>query len=148
MIGDVQVLYCDKITVPASTSKDNALSKKIIIKEDVITSISIYFPPGHACLTGVSFWYGEDMIFPAKEYDWVRGNDESVNAKVYFILPEVPGEIIVKAFNEDTTYTHTVYFRVEALPRDIALWELNISKLTSMFRDIYPIWRMPVRVLG
>jgi len=141
------MLYCDKITVPANTSKDNPVTKTFRVKEDVITTISVYFPPGHACLTGVSFWYGEDMVFPDKNYDWIRGNDESVNAKFYFILPEVPADVVVKVFNEDTKYNHTVYIRIEALPREIALWELSITKLTSMFRDIYPIWRMPVRII-
>jgi len=142
------MLYCDKITVPANTSKDNPVTKEFEIKEDVITTVSVYFPPGHACLTGVSFWYGEDMIFPDKNYDWIRGNDESVNAQLYFLLPEVPSKIIVKAFNEDVTYPHTVYIRIEALPSSIALWQLNIAKFTTMFADIYSIWRYPVRRIG
>lgn len=141
------MLYCDKITISPNTSKNNAISKEIVIQEDVITTVSVYFPPGHACLTGVAFFYGEEQIFPDKNYDWIRGNDESVNAQLYFIMPDVPGEIIVKAFNEDTTYSHTVYFRVEALPIEIALWQKQITLLASMFASIYDVWRQPVKKL-
>ena len=142
------MLYCTSITIPPNTPKGNPIIKEIEVKEPVITTVSVYFPPGHACLTGVAIFYGEEQISPAKNYDWLRGNDESVNAQLYWISPIVPCRIKIKAFNEDTTYTHTVYIRVEALPVDIALWHINIALFTKMFSDFYELVRPrpPIRI--
>jgi len=141
------MLYSFKITVPANTSKDEAIVREIIIQEQVITTVSVYFPPGHVCLTGIALFYGEEQIFPFREYDWLRGNAETVTAKLYFIAPETPCKIKVKAFNEDTKYDHTLYVRIEALPIEIALWQYNIYLLAQLFSSLYQVWSQPVRVI-
>ena len=147
MIGDDYMLYCVKVTAPANTEKDKAVVKEVVIQEQVITQISVYFPPGHVCLTGVAVFYGEEQIFPHYEYDWLRGNGETVTGYVYYILPETPAKVKVKMFNEDTKYDHTVYVRIEALPIEIALWQYHLYALSQLFVDLYNVWSRPVRII-
>lgn len=141
------MLYCKKLTIPANTPKENSISTTFSIKEDVITRVEVYFPPGHACLTGVAFFYGNLQIFPYHEYDWIRGHDQVVSGYLYYELPKVPADITVKAFNEDVSYSHTVYIRIEALKKEIALSVEYISKLYLIFEKLYNIWKQPVKVI-
>ena len=139
------MLYTDKITIPANTSKDSPVRKRITINEDTIVSITFYFPPGHECLTGASVWYGNLQIFPSTEGDWVRGHDSLITGELLWITPETPCEIEIRAFNEDTTYKHTIYFYINTAPSWYVFSPLYLQQMVSILSDIAQVFRQPVR---
>jgi len=129
------MLYVKNITVPKNTSKDSPYTVEITIHHYMIRKISVYFPRGIHGNVGVSFWYGEDQFFPFKEYDWVSGDNETVEGSVYFSPGYYPFNITIKAYNLDDDYDHSISIRIEAVDEEVAKWEQAIYRLVKMFED-------------
>ena len=106
------MLYCIYIKVPANTPPDNPVVKEVVIEEPYLTRIDVYFPPGVACLTRVAFFYGEQQIFPASEYEWLTGHAYMIGGEVDFSPGEKPWKLRIKAYNLDRKYDHTVYIYI------------------------------------
>lgn len=142
------MLYVVSISIPPNTPKDKPIEKEIKIFEKWVEDITIYFPPGHVCLTGVALFYGTDQIFPNEEQEWVKGNDIPIKGYLHFRAPEKPLRLKVKAYNEDDTYTHTVYVYINT--SDISLDEVNksIVEMTNILRELLEEWRKVFSIPG
>lgn len=97
-----------RLPVPASTVETSPATKRIQLTNGVITNWWIGFPPGSNDLVHVTIYEFEHQILP-------RGEDEDLywGGYVYEIpenyeLVDEPYEIEVRAWNEDTSYAHTV----------------------------------------
>ena len=111
------MLYVKSVTIPAGTYPPKFAGETFEIEEDYITKIAVFFPPGHCCLTGISFWYGEWQFFPYREYEYLKGDNMFIESKLLFRCPEKPTRIRMKVYNEGK-YDHTVYVYIEALNED------------------------------
>jgi len=140
-------LYQYTLTVPAGTSSSNPIEKKLLIKEDVIYMVTIRIPPGHFANTGLQICYGLDIISPARTEvlyegtksdveEWITGDNEIVYDYPYFELPEKPGYITFKAYNNDQSYDHSFIIRIIALPKWIVFWSKIVSTFVEMLGKI------------
>lgn len=129
------MLYVKTVTVPANTPSNTPVESTVEIEEDTIVMIAVRFPPGPIGLLKVAVFYGEEQIFPSKDYEWVSGDYETVLDFPLWDVPEKPCTITVKAYNEDTIYDHSFTIRVLALPKSYVIllkmgsYILNILRL-------------------
>ncbi|MCD6590267.1 hypothetical protein J7K74_03750 [Candidatus Woesearchaeota archaeon] len=107
------MLYTAYIKVPANTPKENPVVKKIKINERYLTRITVFFPPGVACLARVAFFYGERQILPPPDNEWITGHAYPISSSIEFRGPEIPWDLTIKAYNLDTRYDHTLYIYLE-----------------------------------
>jgi len=106
------MLYIEKITAASNTPQSNPASVEISVEEKAILYIAVRIPPGHRGLTGVSVWYGEEIIFPQKKYEWVTGDNEVVWDLILWECPEKPCPLTIKMYNTDATYDHTAIVHI------------------------------------
>jgi len=136
------MLYCKAVTVPASTPLGEAVEEQLTVEEDVITRIQIRFPPGPCSLVKAAVFYGAERIFPHPAYDWAAGDDEIVEGFLYWLAPEKPCTLTLKAYNEDEAYNHTVLFRVEALPYEhVYQHELIVKAVAELRQTLEAIFK-------
>jgi len=117
------MLYVVKLTVPANTPKTKPTRAEIKVHEDMLTRVEAYFPPGCMGLVGSALYYGRMMVWPSREGEWVIGDAETVKDDFMYHLPEKPCKLIVKAYNEDTTFSHSVIWRLSAQMREYGEWQ-------------------------
>jgi len=130
----IMALYIAEITVPAGTTEDNPVTQRVTIKKDIITKISVRIPPGHFAKTGIAFYYGIKQIAPKPEGTWIKGDAETVEFELFYEMPEVPGDITIKAYNTAEDYSHTFYVRIEALDKWVAMPWMLIKKFVDAFK--------------
>lgn len=123
------MLYVKDINIPAKTPADNPVEAEVEIEEKVIVLFQVYFPPGCCGLAKVSFWYGDEMISPKHDYQWIHGDSALITDIRFWTAPEKPCTITIKGYNEDDTYPHTPICYILALPEEIALSFVKLAKL-------------------
>ena len=107
-------LYIANVVVPANTPQSAPTRTTIHPNELNITEVEVLFPPGSAGLVGVRFLERGSRFAPgAGSSDaWIVGDSETIR------WPEErgiqsPAELVIEAYNLDTTYQHTAYCRVD-----------------------------------
>jgi len=100
-------IYTPAVTVPANTPKDAPVTYLLLIEEDYITSIDVYFPPGCCGLTRVQAYYGSEQIAPKPTGADFRGDNMLVRCPMRWKVPEKPCPIRFVLWNLDDTYSHT-----------------------------------------
>ena len=138
------MLYCIELTVPPNTPKNEAVTKRITIEKPVIKRVSIYFPPGVACLTKVAIFFGEQQIFPSTQGEWVTGHAESIVDEPNIVIQDVPNQIIIKGYNLDTQYSHTIYIRISTDDIYSVYWYRTLYELVYSLRDFVSFMSMGV----
>ncbi len=112
------VLVVTEVTVPANTPSGAPMQSKVKLPKGVLTRIEYLFPSGQFCLTRVAVYYGLERISPHRYGDWLCGNGETIVDNLQYRLPEDPTELVIKAYNQDDTYDHTIYLRFEVQPEE------------------------------
>jgi len=100
-------IYTPAVTVPANTPKDAPVTYLLLVEEDYITSIDVYFPPGCCGLTRVQAYYGSEQIAPKPTGADFRGDNMLVRCPLRWKVPEKPCPIRFVLWNLDDTYSHT-----------------------------------------
>jgi len=110
-------VYTVELSIPANTSEDNPVTRIKEIEGAILNTIHFLIPDGHVGLARLAIFYGIEQIFPYESGTWLRGNDESFNINLKWPLPESKISLILKGWNEDDTYSHTFYLRLEVAER-------------------------------
>jgi len=105
--------YTVELTIPPNTSEDAPVKKDLIIEGAVFERIHFLIPAGHQSLARLAIFYGIRQIFPKQPGTWLKGEGESFSMKIGWRLPEFKVQITLKGWNEDDTYQHTFYLRLE-----------------------------------
>jgi len=113
MVGPYEI----SLTIPANTPEDAPVEKKLEIEGAILGKIHFLIPAGHHALARLAIFYGIDQIFPEETGTWLRGEDESFSMRLNWPLPEYKTTITFKGWNEDDTYPHTFYLRLEVAER-------------------------------
>jgi len=133
-------LYIIDLTVPANTSQTEPVEQTIKIEEEVIVSVSCFFPAGCRGLVYTAVYYGEEQIFPRPHGKYLRGDNETIGWQEYYELPEVPCILTIRAWSPGTSYDHTITWRINALPRKYAFWWVNIYRLLSFISRVFTVF--------
>ena len=124
-------LYVVDVTIPADTAQTAPKEETVKIEEEVIVSIECHFPPGCRGMVYTACYYGEEQLFPRPYGSYLHGDGETIRWEEYYELPESPCYLTIRAWSPGTNYDHTITWRINALPRWIAFWWVNISRLLN-----------------
>jgi hypothetical protein len=102
-------LYARDYTCPASSR----IKEELWVEGDIISYVNISFPPGSHGLLRVAIFYGEKKIYPWEEDSWIAGDAERIETHAVWELPESPCRLLVIAENDDGTYDHKFFVRIE-----------------------------------
>jgi len=110
-------VYKTSLTIPANTPEDTPVEKKLELEGAILDRIHVLIPAGHHALARFAIFYGIKQLFPYETGTWLRGEDESFSVRLNWSLPELKTTITFKGWNEDDTYPHTFYMRLEVTER-------------------------------
>jgi len=117
--------YFTWLTIPANTSIDNPVTKTIEVEGEVLSEIAYLIPSGWAALAHFSICYGIKQIYPYIQGTWVTGDNLFRQVPIKWTLPETPCRLVIKGYNQDDTYPHTLYLWLLIKPEE-EVWPLNI----------------------
>jgi len=125
-------LYVVDVTVPKDTAQTSPKEETVKIEEEVVVSVECHFPPGCRGMVYTAVYYGEEQLFPRPYGSYLHGDGETIRWEEYYELPESPCYLTIRAWSPRTSYNHTITWRISALPRWIAFWWVNISRLLNL----------------
>jgi len=119
-------VYIAQLSIPANTSETSPTEKTLEIEGAILNTIHCLIPDRHVGLARLAIFYGIEQIFPYESGTWLSGNDESFNINLKWPLPESKITLILKGWNEDDTYDHTFYLRLEVAeqPEEARPWKI------------------------
>ena len=126
--------YFTSLSIPANTPATAPAEKEIIIEGEILSEIAYLIPPGWSALARFALFYGIKQIYPEPEADWVTGDDVYKSVPIAWSMPESKLSLIIKGYNTDDTYPHSVYVwlltksEVEAKPWKIIADFVSILK--------------------
>ena len=132
------MLYGGEVTVPKSTTKDNAVETTFELTHGVITRVLFYPRPGHASLCHAQVFHWEHQIFPIDPEQDLHGDSSPIIWEEWYELFYAPFELKVKAWNDDDTYPHTFDIYFDVLPQEAILTFAVAKMLASLAGLMYP----------
>jgi hypothetical protein len=111
------------ISVPPLTLITNPVIMEIGLQRGKLFRVLVTFPAGCAGLVYASLFVHGEQIAPWNPTGSLRGNDLTIEAVRDYPVDQPPFEMVVKAWSEDDTYTHTVLVDImetEEIVRSVA----------------------------
>ena len=105
------MFYKKAVKVPASTTQSSPVRERIHLTAGVIHKVEIEFPAGCAGLVGARILHREFQLWPLTPGEFFVTDNFTISFPSQFHLNEEPFVLTVEAYNEDTTYDHTLSFR-------------------------------------
>ena len=113
-------LYEQEIAIPANTLVGAPVSQNMVLEKGEITWAQVRFPGGPAGLVKVAIFDsdGTTQLWPGGTATWISGDNESPEWDTQFATTVVAGvyKVILKGYNDDDTYAHTVKVRLWVTP--------------------------------
>ena len=107
------MFYRYSLTVPASTPATAPVILTCALTHGIVHQVEVAFPPGCAALVHVSLWRYEHQVWPTNpDESFAWDNYTIVITNEAFGITEVPYELSLRAWSEDTAYPHTIVCRV------------------------------------
>jgi len=114
--------------------------EEVNVEGDILTHITVRFPPGPAGLLKVAIYYGIYKVFPEEASEYFQGDGEIIDFDTYWELPEQKTTLKIYLKNESTSYAHTVYIRLKTEWRKNTLAERMVSALMDAFRMLFRVF--------
>jgi len=106
------VFYRYELTIPANTLKLAPEVKTIKLPKGTIYHVEIYFPAGCEGEAKVKIIHNEFQVFPSNPQKWFAGDEFPIVFKEDYKLKENFNLLKLYGYNDDTTNSHTVTFRI------------------------------------
>ena len=107
------MFYRYSLTVPASTPATAPVILTCALTHGIVHQVEVAFPPGCAGLVHVSLWRYEHQVWPTNpDESFAWDNYTIVITNEAFGITEVPYELSLRAWSEDTTFNHTIVCRI------------------------------------
>jgi len=125
------MLYVVELNVPANTPDINPVKETIEIERGVITSIEVHFPPGVRGMVKTAMFKGHYQVFPRPPGTWLTGDAETIRADVFYEVTGIRERFTIYGKSPGTNYPHLITWRINVLPRQIAMPWLAFSRLVE-----------------
>ena len=132
-------LYVIDVTVPANTAQTSPKEVQVEIEEEVVVSVECHFPPGCRGMVYTAVYYGEEQIFPRPHGSYLHGDGETIRWQEYYTLPSKPCTLTIRAWSPGTNYDHTITWRINALPKNIAKWWLALDRFIGFLAKVFRV---------
>lgn len=107
------MFYRYHLTVPPGTTQAAPVTRTMYLCHGIIHQVEIAFPPGCAALIHVAVFRYEHQAWPTNpdgEFAW---DDYTIIIRQeHFGLVTRPYTLSLRAWSEDTTYSHTIVCRI------------------------------------
>jgi hypothetical protein len=114
------VFYDYALTIPANTTAASPSELEISLTHGVIHRVEIEFPAGCAGLAHLAVFLREFQLFPTNPGREFASDDHVIAFDDYFEMFEPPHNLLLRGYNTDDTYSHTITVRIGVLPKDVA----------------------------
>lgn len=112
--------YDFDIKIPAITTEDSPEELICKLNYGVIKRIWIYFRGGCADLAHIQLWQGARQIFPTNLGEDYAFDKYVLEFEEYYPLLEKPYEIIIRGWNDDDRFDHTISLMFTVLSPETA----------------------------
>jgi len=133
------LIYKFQFTIPKNTPETAKIEKTMRICPGIIHRIEIMFPPGCAALAHVEIYHHTVQMWPSNPETDFASDGETIAFREFYLIDEIPAELIAKMWNEDDTYDHTITIRIGVLPEEAVAPERAIIKMVNILSTILGI---------
>lgn len=113
------MLYSYSISVPASTTKAVPSRTTLKLTAGVIHRIEIQFPGGCAGLVHVAIDRALHQVWPTNPAGDLSSDGYNIAWNEHYEVAAGDNILVVRAWNDDDTYAHTIELRLGILPADV-----------------------------
>lgn len=110
---DYSLPFVHYLTIPKNTTKAAYLEYVMHLPVGTIKRLWIEFPPGCAGLAGIQIFRRIYQIFPMPQDVWFRSDAAVLNFAFVHSVHNEPYEVLLRGYNNDDTYDHTIWFAFE-----------------------------------
>ena len=103
-------------SVPAGTSETESTRLALPLERGIIVKVRVGIPDGAADEVHVTIWRGLHQLWPQRSGDNYAWNDHVYEIEESYVLEEVPYELTLVAWNEDSINAHQVMVGFNILP--------------------------------
>ena len=129
--------YVLEDTVPATTTRANARETKVRVHGGILLSIYVTIPPGSADLVHCQLRKESYYILPRNEDKSITGEHVNVLYSEWFEMQAAENTLVMKAWNDDDYYPHTVRMLVGVLPKEVAEIEERYLHTLQLFMRLF-----------
>lgn len=104
--------YAKTLTVPPRTEESNPVIRRVKVYPGITQRVWIGFPPGCCGLAHMVIYHGGVQVWPTtadEDYSW---DAYMYTFEDHYPILAEPLEFTLKAWNEDDSYEHMLYFAV------------------------------------
>ena len=107
------MIYEKRLTIPKLTLATAKVSVTCEIHPGTVKQLQVYFPPGCAALAHVQVFFWDRQVWPTNPNSDFTGDDTLLSFPENLVIVEAPFEFVIKGWNDDDTYPHTVITRFQ-----------------------------------
>ena len=125
------MLFQAEILVPANTLAANPLITRLGVTSGISKRIWAGFPKGCYGLAHMQIWHWGWQVWPWTPRTSFHWNDHIFSFEDRYPITEEPLELVIKTWNRDDSYDHTLTFMVtiEPAPPEEEIRELRATLL-------------------
>ena len=106
------MFYCFLLTVPAETTEANPAELVMRLTAGTVYRVSVGFPLGCVGLVHVAIDRFKHQVWPSNPGASFAWDDYNVDFAEEYELREAPCTLVLRAWNEDDSFAHTVTCRI------------------------------------
>ena len=125
--------YEKRITVPRNTPATAPVEETLTVHPGVVTEVNIVFPDGCIQLVHAQIMHWSQNLWPPYADMDFTGNNEVIDWNEEYAIQDPPFDFVVRAWNDDDTFAHTLTVRMAVLPRDTAASGGVLKAFTDFF---------------
>lgn len=114
------MLYVLPLAIPANTTQATPYEQDLKLTDGVITKVEAEFPAGCAGLAHSYARRAVHQVFPTNPDGNLCSDAHVITWSEYEDLAAEPRILTIGGWNTDDTYAHTITWRIELTPREIA----------------------------
>lgn len=111
--------YVFDLAIPANTTKASPVSELHRLTHGIIHRVEVSFPPGCAGLAHVVILRGLHQLWPTNPEGSFHSDSYTSQWNDYHRLFAEPFAVVLKGWNLDDTYPHTITVRLALLEREV-----------------------------
>ena len=114
------MLYVLALTIPANTAEASPYEEDLKLTDGVITRVEVEFPAGCQGLAHSYARLALHQVFPINPDGNLCSDNYVIAWNDYEDIDTDPRVLTISGWNTDDTYDHTITWRIELTPREIA----------------------------
>ena len=122
-----------RLAVPKNTTKVAPVEDTLQIHPGVVTRVRLLWPARTSQLGHAQVLFHGVHIWPPYDDQNFTGDGVPIEWNEEYEITDSPYELLLRAWNDDDTYAHTLTFGVVVLPTDTSAGGGVLRRLTDFF---------------